>query len=272
PLWLPVDRRGRREDDVGNLVAPDSLQQVIAGHHIVLVVEGGVGHRLPHQAGTRQVDDRIPRAPGQRRLHLLGPAQIGLNELQPPHCQGMTFGEVVHHPDPIPPLVEQGRHVTPNVAGAASDQHPHQPSPLPVVGPDSGAGPVDSRTLSSVGSPSSTPSRPSPWSPRRISSMARRPSGSMGISTVVKAGTTKAASGISSKPTTEASSGTRRPASRRARSTPMAIRSLAATKAVSSGWRARSRDAASRPPAGLNPPSATHSGRTSSPWAAIARR
>ncbi|KAG1436177.1 hypothetical protein G6F57_020782 [Rhizopus arrhizus] len=62
--------------------------------------------------------------------------------------------------------------------------------------------------------------------------------------TVVSAGDTEAASGMSSKPVTATSCGTRSPASRRARIAPMAIRSLAAQIAsigsprASSAWQA----------------------------------
>jgi hypothetical protein len=55
---------------------------------------------------------------------------------------------------------------------------------------------------------------------------------SKGWRTVVSGGVTYAATGVSSKPTTLMSSGTRRPASSSARISPMAMSSFAANTAV----------------------------------------
>ena len=63
-------------------------------------------------------------------------------------------------------------------------------------------------------------------------SMARAPTSVKSWWTVVSGGVRNAASGMSSKPTTDTSSGTGRPASCNARNTPSAIWSLPAKTAV----------------------------------------
>ncbi len=75
--------------------------------------------------------------------------------------------------------------------------------------------------------------------------------------TVVSGGTRKAASGVSSKPTTLTSSGTDRPCSCRARSTPSAVWSLAANTAVTVGVLGQGQARLRSRPAALQSPS-TH--------------
>ncbi len=73
-------------------------------------------------------------------------------------------------------------------------------------------------------------------------SAARRPTSTMSLRTVVSPGVTRLATSMSSNPTTETSSGTRRPASRSRRIAPRAIESLWAKMQVNGTPLARSSD------------------------------
>ena len=96
--------------------------------------------------------------------------------------------------------------------------------------------PVDSRRTRRIGRTSRTACEaPSPEIPARSRASARSPRVRMSWRTVESGGLAKRAIGMSSKPATAISSGTRTPARRSANRTPIAIESFAAKIAVGRG-------------------------------------
>ncbi len=99
----------------------------------------------------------------------------------------------------------------------------------------------------------------------RSMATARRPISAAGCAATVRKGKVTMASGRSSKPTTATSSGTARASSRRACSTPMAMKLLAANSAVGRGSVAITSSVMARPLSMLNDPSSRRgSGRPAS--------
>ena len=127
---IAVDGSGGGEDEVLHIVAAHSLQEHEGTAQVIAVILQGLRHALTHRLQTGKVNHCVDvRMLGKKGLHLMGIAQLGLDEGDGlagdllHSTEGLLAGiaEVVRHHNVISRLEEFHTGVTADVPGAAAD-------------------------------------------------------------------------------------------------------------------------------------------------------
>src|SRR5262249_47639209 len=100
-LGDPVGGAGAGGDEGGGLGPPQRVRGLGRVDEVVLVIPGGVAHRLADQGGGREVDDRLDPVGHQGVVEPLHLRQVADDEAIRGHGGPVAGGQVVVDPDVV---------------------------------------------------------------------------------------------------------------------------------------------------------------------------